>query len=176
METLTAPVSTTEFDGQDYVTATPEKVRAALEHGRALVTLRSHKTQKHVTILFVGRARKADGHGWIPRNTKAGRVGLDNGADAIEVRDELREYPDNYVGRFYTNSGEWKAGQSADGIRVWTAEMVLGYALNGQELASDVFLATQCTSCGKQLTDPESIERGKGPECWGTHTNSVVAH
>lgn len=31
---------------------------------------------------------------------------------------------------------------------------------------------SKCQKCGKKLTDPESIERGYGPECW----DSIVAH
>lgn len=26
---------------------------------------------------------------------------------------------------------------------------------------------SRCQKCGKKLTDPESIKRGYGPECWG---------
>lgn len=29
---------------------------------------------------------------------------------------------------------------------------------------------SKCQKCGKKLTDPESIKRGYGPECWNqTH-------
>jgi hypothetical protein len=171
--TTTPPV---EFDGQKYATATPEQVRTALHHGRALVTLRSHATGKHVTVLFVGRKRKDDGKGWVPRTTAAGRVGLGNGADCLEVRDVLRDYPQNYVGRLYVPEAEWKAGGDADGIRVYAAEKVLAYALDGVSLLSEVFLATQCAICGHGLHDPESIERGVGPECFGKATGSKVAH
>lgn len=31
---------------------------------------------------------------------------------------------------------------------------------------------SKCQKCGKKLTDPESIKRGYGPECW----NSLTAH
>ena len=35
---------------------------------------------------------------------------------------------------------------------------------------------TKCQKCGKKLTDPESMARGYGPECWsqitGEPTNS----
>ena len=31
---------------------------------------------------------------------------------------------------------------------------------------------SKCQKCGKKLTDPESIERGYGPECWG----SILPH
>ena len=26
---------------------------------------------------------------------------------------------------------------------------------------------SKCQKCGRKLTDPESIARGYGPECWG---------
>lgn len=31
---------------------------------------------------------------------------------------------------------------------------------------------SKCQKCGRKLTDPESIERGYGPECWG----SILPH
>lgn len=164
-----------EAAGQPHgVVADPERVRHALEHGgRAVVTVRSWKSGKHVTIVLVARKRRPEGSGWVPRNTSAGRVGIGE-ADAIEARDPELEYPDNYVGRFYLDTGEWRAGKDADGARVWTAERVIAYALAGQDLQSEVFLASQCSYCGKQLTDPESIERGIGPECYGKHTKSKM--
>lgn len=155
--------------------ATPERVRRALEFGgRALVTVRSAKSGHHVTVNMVARARKRGG-GFVPRNTVAGRIGIAEGATAIEVRDPGADYPDNYVGRFYLDTGEWRAGRSADGARVWTAERVLAYALQGRALPGEVFLAAQCSSCGKTLTDPVSVERGIGPECYGRHTGSHAA-
>lgn len=33
---------------------------------------------------------------------------------------------------------------------------------------------TKCQKCGKKLTDPDSMERGYGPECWSTITGIVV--
>lgn len=178
MSTITQDPTLEQIDGQQYKTATPYQVLAALEAGRALVTVRSHKTGKHVTILIVGRKKKPSGQGWLSRATAAGRVGYGTGADCLEVKDVLREYPEDYVGRLYTDKAslDFKAGQGADPIRVWTAEKVLAYALDGLALQSDVFLATTCTNCGKQLHDPESIERQYGPECWGQATVSQVAH
>lgn len=160
-----------EFGAQ----ASPERVRYALENGgRAVVTVRSHKTGKHVTLVFTARKKKPGGHGWVSRATTAGRVGV-LAADALEVRDPEREYPDNYVGRFYFNTGEWRAGKDADAARVYASEKVIAFALSGVPLKSDVFLAAQCSFCGKGLTDPQSIERGIGPECFGKHTTSQMA-
>lgn len=31
---------------------------------------------------------------------------------------------------------------------------------------------SKCQKCGRKLTDPESIERGYGPECW----NGLTTH
>lgn len=156
--------------------ATPERVAHALRYGgRAVVTLRSHKTGQHVTINLVGRMPKPGGKGWVSRGTKAGRVGIAEGATVIEVRDPDLEYPDDYVGRFYVADGEWRAGKGADAKRVWTAERVLGYALGGLVFQSEVFLATTCSFCARKLTDPVSVERGVGPECWGDATGSKVA-
>lgn len=31
---------------------------------------------------------------------------------------------------------------------------------------------SKCQKCGRKLTDPESVERGYGPECWG----GIAAH
>lgn len=156
--------------------AAPEKIAHALRYGgRAVVTVRSLKTGHHVTINLVCRKRKPSGQGWVSRATKAGRLGIAEGAEVVEVRDPDLEYGENYVGRFYVNDGEWRAGRGADAKRVWTAERVIGYALAGTPLPAEVFLATQCSFCGKKLTDPESVERGIGPECYGMATRSRSA-
>lgn len=163
------------LDEEHGVVASPARVRAALENGgRAIVTVRSHRTGRHVCLNFVVRKRKPGGQGWVSRATRAGRVGLAEG-DAIEVRDPELEYPDNYVGRYYLDDQAWRAGRSADGARVYSAEKVLDYALSGVLMQSEVFLATQCSYCGHGLRDPESIERGIGPECYGRHTSSRMA-
>lgn len=167
---------TAEPESEYGVQATPEKVRAALENGFAEITVRSWKTGKHVTVQIVGRKKKAGGHGWVSRTTTEGRVGWENGADVLEGRDPLKEYPENYVGRLYLDSGEWKPGKDADPIRAWTVAQLLGYAAGRFPLNSDVFLAASCSSCGKKLTDPESIEELIGPECKGKATKSQVAH
>lgn len=162
-----------ELDGQNHVLASAERVREALEvGGRAALTIRSLRTGAHVKVTLVARKKRESGEGWVPRTHTAGRVGIGE-ATAIEARDPEREYPDNYVGRFYLDTGEWRAGRDADGARVWAAEKVIAYALAGAQLAnSEVFLATQCAICGHKLDDPTSIERGIGPECYGRATGS----
>lgn len=35
---------------------------------------------------------------------------------------------------------------------------------------------SKCQKCGRKLTDPESIERGYGPECWNGLTTHYYPH
>lgn len=157
-------MSITEIPEQ--VTATAPMLSKALREGGYLtVTVRSASGQ-HVTIDLVCRKKNAGGKGWVSRTTKLGRVGFD-AADAIEARDPRYDYPENYVGRFYKDSAEWKAGKGADGARVWVAEKIIAAALSGvlNFATSEVFVSTKCSSCGRKLTHPESVEVLTGPEC-----------
>lgn len=165
------------------MSSTPEKVQAdqalmslALEGGRAAVTVRSHRTGQHVKVVIVGRKKKDGGKGFVPRTSKAGRVGI-NEADVMEVRDPDREYPDNYVGRLYLDTGEWRSGRDADPLRAWTAERIFAFATGAFALdaQADVYLAVECARCGRKLEDPVSIERMVGPECYGKRTGSKNA-
>lgn len=162
-------------------TASAEDVARALRTGgRAAVTLRSKESGLHVSIVLSVRQAKPGG-GFVSRAQKVGRVGIEAAAavpkSVVEARDPSVEYPDNYVGRLYLTEGEWRSGRDADSIRAWAAEKTLLFALSGYDLLAkaDVYLATECCYCGKGLRDPESIERGVGPECFGKRTKSKRA-
>jgi hypothetical protein len=168
-----------EAEVPEYVPASADVIREALTGGgRAVVSVRSQRSGKHVTIVLYCRKQKEGERGYVSRATAAGRVGLSD-AYCVEARAEDMEYPDNYVGRLYLPDGpRWRAGKQADALRTWTAEKVLSFALGGYPLdhQADVFIATSCSYCGKRLTDPVSVERGVGPECYGRATGSKVAH
>lgn len=166
-----------EGEVPEYVPTTADGIREALTHGgRAVVSVRSKRSGEHVTVVLSCRAQKPGGSGYVSRATRAGRVGIED-AYCVEARDEAAEYPENYVGRLYTNDGAWRAGREADRLRAWTAEKVLAYALGGYPLdqQAEVFISTSCSYCGKRLTDPVSVERGVGPECYGKATGSRMA-
>lgn len=160
------------------IVVSADRLRSVLmDGGHATVTVRNRETQKHVTLIVVGRKRRPDGKGFISRATALGRVGLSQ-ADLLEARDPDREYPDNYVGRWYKGAnGGWKAGQDADVIRAKTAHVVLSWALAGTDLwpQAEVFISTKCSVCGRKLTHPESIEELIGPECKGKQTVGKAA-
>ena len=48
----------------------------------------------------------------------------------------------------------------------------LEYETYADEQREEAHMYSKCQKCGKKLTDPESIKRGYGPECW----NSLTAH
>lgn len=168
----------TEPEIAAYVPTTADFVREMLTiGGRAVVSVRSKQAGKHVTLVFSVRKKKPGGNGWVSRATVAGRVGILDG-DCIEVRDPDLGYPENYVGRFYLGANaSWRPGRDADRVRSWTAEKVISFALagNGLDQQADVLIATQCSSCGRPLTHPESVERGRGPECYGRETHGRQA-
>lgn len=62
---------------------------------------------------------------------------------------------------------------NADPARVWCARQLLRMVA-GQPLAEglEAFEEDRCGVCGRTLTDPVSIERGIGPECYGRETGS----
>lgn len=166
-----APTTTPE------TAATPERLKAALENGgRAVVSVRSKKTGAHVTLCFVAKKKEADGRGFVSRATIEGRVGLKE-ASVVFVDDPTLEWPDGKVGGFYLDTGEWKPAKGADPARVWAASKAFAWAHGSFDLAeqAEVFIELSCCYCGKPLTDPVSIERGIGPECYGRHTGSKSA-
>jgi hypothetical protein len=167
--------TTTQEQVPEQVEVTAERLRALLvDGGRATVSVRSHRTGDHVTLVLTARARDCAGR-WVSRATRAGRVGM-NDAACVEVRDPDLEYPDNYVGRWYQDGG-WRPGRTADRARSWAAEHVLTWATGGYDLApfAEVFAATTCCVCGRKLRHPESVIDLIGPECKGRQTEGRQA-
>lgn len=154
-----------------------EAVKRALEiGGRAVVTVRSRKTGKHVTVCFIAKKKEADGRGYVSRATIEGRVGIHE-ADAVFIDDPTMMWSDGKVATFLPKTGEWKPAKGVDPARLWAAEKVFAWARGGFALEekAEVFIELTCCFCGKPLTDPVSVERGIGPDCYGRHTGSKSA-
>lgn len=152
-------------------------VKRALEiGGRAVVTVRSRKSGEHVTVQFTAKKREPEGRGFVSRATIEGRVGIRD-ADAVFVDDPTLMWPDGKVATFLPKTGEWKPAKGVDRSRFWAAEKVFAWAHGRYALeeSAEVFIELTCCFCGKPLTDPVSIERGIGPDCYGRHTGSKSA-
>ncbi len=70
--------------------------------------------------------------------------------------------------------GVVRRNEHADDARFWLFEHVW-YWLRGDHPLSaglQIRLEDYCGHCGRPLSDPQSIDRGFGPECWGRTTKA----
>jgi len=165
-----------EYEPPTQRPADAELFRMLLEEGgRVTASVRSRASGEHVTVTLAAK-RKGDDGRYVSRAKIEGRVGIRD-AHAVFADDPDRDWPDNKLGAFYVGDGEWRAADGAERNRAWAAFALLRWALGGLALEemAEVFIETTCCVCGKRLTDPESVERGIGPECNRRRTRSKAA-
>lgn len=143
-----------------------------LAAGQVTATVKSLKTGDHITLKFRciadNRDRQYDDasrKNWIACPL----------ADAthvfVEVPGASGDWADK-VGTFYPRTGKWYSDDRADAARVYAAAMV-GHWINGVQFDNaEVLEEERCGHCGRKLTDPVSITRGIGPECYRKDTGS----
>jgi len=152
-----------------------------LTEGDVRVTVTNARTDEHITVRFKalmdnrprggnGRPKPEENRNWI-------RVPLRDATHVfMEVPRPSGEFADK-IGGFYPKTGRFFPDDGADPERV-EAAIIAARWLNEGENASDrvgrYFLQEEayCGKCGRTLTDPESIARGIGPECFGQMTDS----
>ena len=149
-----------------------------LAGGDVRITVEDSNVDGHITIrfkaIFDNRCAGADNlrpRPEVKRNWL--RVPYDEATHVfVEVPNAGGDYPDK-VGTFYPNTGKWFSDKQADMERIGAAAIAANW-INGAELTPgiDCHPEANCGVCGKVLTDPESIERGIGPECYKEHTSS----
>ena len=134
-----------------------------LAAGRVTVTFRSPSGQ-HITITAKCRKREDSGR-WV-------RCPLDEAVIVfLEVPSSGGYFPDR-VAKITARAG-FVPDTVADPARVWCARRLLEYVAGSEMPAGlEVFEEDRCGRCGRELTDPVSVERGIGPECAGRATHS----
>lgn len=75
------------------------------------------------------------------------------------------------IGNVDLASGAFYTERSADPARVAAALRVID-AVQGREIVGRIQHPGFCMICSKELTDPISIDRGIGPDCYGNATGS----
>jgi hypothetical protein len=156
----------------DQILATPEAFGKRLTAGGyAEVTVKSLNTGHHVTLVFSCKKRGSDGK-LISRATKEGRVGITD-SDIVYIDDHER----NMVASLNPRTGELRPAQDASKARMWAATKLLAWSKGSYDLdaVAETVVATRCSRCARKLTDPVSVERGLGPECYGLPTGSKMA-
>lgn len=124
----------------------------------ATVTLPSGE---HVTLQV--RSRKPQGRGWTNCSP------TEDGA-----RITLRAF-ERKIGWVNVVDGEWRVSLRTRSDEARTAVTALFEHAAGQTMGLTVREASRCGRCMRTLTDPVSIDRGIGPECFGRSTGSRAA-
>ena len=137
-----------------------DAIREFIFGGNARFTLKSKKTGNHISF----RIKKAkDGDAYFISAAKQ----ADEGAGGF-----------NYAG--WMKAGETKVRTSAkSNVNLSGARAALDWTLRNVNKAEmpaqlEVWHEGKCCRCGRKLTDPVSVARGIGPECFGKMTKSKV--
>ena len=136
----------------------------ALRSGRLVATVVSKKSGKHITVQL--RAKRREGKRFRACDLDvAERIYLDvPGPNGSGSEIGVLHLVGKWSGRILP---PWEA--DFDEARVWAARRILDVA-HGRTQASDekaeILEGKICLACGRELTEPESIARNIGPECW----------
>lgn len=130
-----------------------------LAAGTVTVTVTSAKTGKHISVR-IDCCRRTDRWERVPF------------AQASHVF--INEEPQGTrIGTFYPRDGVWRPARGfVDPALDWAATHSLRAAMGDAAPQARFQESNQCGRCRRDLSDPVSIERGIGPECWGKLTGS----
>lgn len=135
-----------------------------LGQGALTVTVSSRKTMRHVTLRFRCR-RKAKSGKWIT-------VPFDQATHVF-----VEDYDWETIATMYPDSGVLFFAPKVTEAARWCVIAIFRF-VNGDdsvERVAEIAPEDICIRCGRPLTDPQSIERGYGPECFGLATQSAAA-
>lgn len=139
----------------------------ALLAGRLVATAVSPADGTHITVRFSAKSPPEGGGRWQITNLfDARKVYVDVPGHDLSQGDSIGDFNVGTSTLWATNSDE---------RRVNAARYVLLVAA-GRLKGDKLKLSTTCLYCGRPLTDPVSIDRGIGPECWGKVTGSQHQH
>jgi hypothetical protein len=134
--------------------------------GMLTVTLTSRASGKHITVRFRCSRRDPDGP------TRWPTVAFDQATHVF-----VDDFDGAEIVTFSPQRGALAWAPRATSASEWAVVMTLRY-LAGRDRRlleqAEVFAMAHCRRCGRELTDPESIERGFGPDCYGEATGSVA--
>jgi Family of unknown function (DUF6011) len=145
-------------------TVTPnEETRAGrmLAQGHLVVTVRSLKTNDHITVKFASKQKPEQrGQRWesVPF-AEASHVFVSEYAPG-------NGWGGSKVGTYYPQSGKWYDADNVSPSRTFAAMQAIALA-EGREThpQAEVTEHDYCGRCGRELTDPDSIGIGIGPDC-----------
>lgn len=147
-------------------TADNSRLGRMLGAGRVTATMRSKKSGEHITLTLKCSVKKDERWQQVPF-AEASHVYISQGQGS---------WGSPKVGTYYPNSGLLYLNRGFD-TPAWeyAVKQTLYAAVTGvlDTDLHEIREANYCGKCGKELTDPVSIERGIGPTCYGDTTGSV---
>lgn len=153
------------------VTAPSDNTRLGrmLHAGRLTVTMQSKASGNHITLTFSSKAKIENKWQSVPF-TEATHVFINQGQGG---------WGSPKIGTLYPKKGDLYLEKGFDTAPwLYAVTHTLLAAANGVTETEQFKLeeAERCGKCGKELTDPVSIERGIGPTCYGSDTGSQHYH
>jgi len=132
--------------------------------GKLRITVTSLKTGEHISINADAKV-KSDNGKWVnARLTEATH---------LFFKDPNLDWQSSSVGTYYPQSGKFYTDSKAGPVMHFVAQQLLTEATSGQHHPQmEIRLGSHCLRCGAELSDPKSIDRSLGPECYGTVTGS----
>lgn len=150
------PVQTVDIDPNQLL---DNDLGLCLAHGRLKATI-TNADGTHLTVAFKNWKR-----GDRRRNVPIYE------ADRIYVQVPNQTGWGDKIGNVDLSTGLFRPEPSADPERITAALRILAAAL-GKDVPERIQHPGTCMICGRELTDPESIDRGIGPDCYGSATGS----
>lgn len=139
------------------------RVGRMLSQGQLLITVKSLVTGEHLTLRFMSQRPPAEGETRWQRAPWAE-------AKTCKV---VREADGRVVARIQPKRGTFRLMPPYDEAASWAIRQIL--ILASGDTPSNMAEYTEAERCGRcfiELTDPVSIERGIGPDCFGHATGS----
>lgn len=132
--------------------------------GSLTATVSSRATGKHMTV----RLR-------CSRRDENGRVRWPTVPFAEASHIFVDDFDGEEIARYEPAAGVMRWGSRVTPAAQWTVAALLRYLAGADDKLvrqAELAVVSHCRRCGRDLTDPESIERGYGPDCWGEATRS----
>jgi hypothetical protein len=134
-----------------------------LSAGTLTATITSRRSGRHVTLRFRAKRNDAGKGKWVS-------VPFEEATHVF-----ISSFDGEKLATYYTRDGMLRFEANVSEAVRWSVQSVLrrcADAFPGFEFQAELAVADLCGRCAHPLTDPESLERGLGPECFGIATSS----
>jgi len=136
-----------------------------LNAGQVRVTVTSKATGQHITVRFKASAKRGKWTSVPLAQASHVFVEVPNASDTVFGNDK--------IGTFYPDRNSFYRDDNCSDARYWAARNAALWLMGLDASEQATYLEeNRCGKCARTLTDPVSIRRGIGPDCYGAGTGS----